>query len=336
MRTTKNRWRLTLLVLMAAAAGLGFLLWSHKFFAAHPKLEIVTVADSRMLSSALIYVALARGYFADEGLDLRLQSHAYGKLALASALDGKADLATVAEVPFANAVLAGRKPKLIAGITFSDKDLVLLTTQAAGIHSARDLAGKSVGMIAGTNSETFLRLILGANRLSTDDVKLVAIKPEDAPALLASGKLDAVSGWLSVRLNTQALLKERLVVISDASAFTECWLLTASEEFVAHHPATLKKILRALIRAEHYARGNPAQAQILIRDRVNIPAEAIQKYWPDFNFVVDLNQVILINLEYMARVAQEDKVNARAPNFLPYIAFDDMTAVAPARVTIPH
>ncbi|HEY4744866.1 MAG TPA: ABC transporter substrate-binding protein [Desulfuromonadaceae bacterium] len=57
----------------------------------------ITLAYTPQPNCALVHIAVANGYFAQEGLDVRPLMHTYGKAALQSMLEGKADLATVAE-----------------------------------------------------------------------------------------------------------------------------------------------------------------------------------------------------------------------------------------------
>ena len=284
----------------------------------------------------MIYIALEQGYFAEQGLDVQLQRHAYGKLALAAALDGKADLATVAEVPFANAIIAGRNPVILAGMSTSDKDVMLISRRDAGLRSPRDLIGKKIGMIAGTNSEMFLRLFLSTNNISTMDVHMLATNPDQAIELLSSGKIDAFSGWLSLRIKAEQALTQQYSVLAEPSAYTENWLLTAPSTFLVQRPNTTQKLLRALIQAEDYARAEPVASQAITQRHISIDPEGLIRYWSDFGFVVDLNQATVINLEYMARVALENKAGEPIPNFLNAIAFDEMAQVDSARVIIPH
>ncbi len=71
--------------------------------------EPVIVAVSQQPLSAPVYIAYEEGYFRDEGLAVTLQPFWAGKDAFQSVLDGKAQIATVAETPIAFARLAGKK-----------------------------------------------------------------------------------------------------------------------------------------------------------------------------------------------------------------------------------
>jgi len=57
--------------------------------------EKITFAYTTAPDAVLVQIAFAKGFFAEEGLDATPQPHAFGKLALESVMEGKADLATV-------------------------------------------------------------------------------------------------------------------------------------------------------------------------------------------------------------------------------------------------
>src|ERR1700690_4106590 len=83
--------------------------------------EKITIAYSTAVNAILLYIAFANGYFAEEGLDVTPQPYPFGKPALNAVLEGKADLATVAETPIVLAVMNGRKIATLAVIQTANK-----------------------------------------------------------------------------------------------------------------------------------------------------------------------------------------------------------------------
>ncbi|MBF0539702.1 MAG: ABC transporter substrate-binding protein, partial [Nitrospirae bacterium] len=69
----------------------------------------VVIAYVNNLHSALVLVAVKKGYFKDQGLDVVLLPQYLGKTALEIVLAGNADIATVTETPIMFNILKGKK-----------------------------------------------------------------------------------------------------------------------------------------------------------------------------------------------------------------------------------
>jgi NitT/TauT family transport system substrate-binding protein len=82
-------------------------------------LQKITFAYTYQPQCTLVHVALAKGYFVEEGLEVQSLMHTYGKAALQSVVENKADFATVAETPVMFNVLNGEKIYVIANIEAS-------------------------------------------------------------------------------------------------------------------------------------------------------------------------------------------------------------------------
>src|SRR5260221_2962428 len=65
----------------------------------------LSIALSTTPHAALLYIAAAKGYFADEGLDVTIKPVSHGKAALDLLAQKKVDLASASEVPFVISVL---------------------------------------------------------------------------------------------------------------------------------------------------------------------------------------------------------------------------------------
>ena len=142
-------------------------------------LQKITVAYTYQPQSTLVHVAVAKGYFTEEGLDAQSLMHTYGKAALQSVIENKADFATVAETPVMFSVLKGEKIFVIANIEASSMNNAIVARKDVGIISPGDLKGKRVGYTPGTTSDFFLDSLLTANGLTRQEIKPVALKPEE-------------------------------------------------------------------------------------------------------------------------------------------------------------
>ena len=151
-------------------------------------LQKITIACTAQPQSTLVHVAVAKGYFVEEGLDVQLLMHTFGKAALESLVNHKADFATVAETPVMFSVLKGDKIFVIANIEMSGKNNAIVARKDTGISVPVDLKGKRIGFTPGTTSDFFLDSMLTAIGLPRKAIQPVALKPDEMQAAIIGKK----------------------------------------------------------------------------------------------------------------------------------------------------
>jgi NitT/TauT family transport system substrate-binding protein len=298
----------------------------------------LTVAVTRAPDSTLVYIANNLGYFRDEGLDVTLQLHEFGKVALDSMLDGKADLATVAETPIMLAVMRGKPLAVVAGIFNSDQSMGIVARRDSGIASPRDLAGKQIGAAPGTNGDYFRYAFLAAHGIPMQAVKSVSLRPKEMPDALEARQVDAVAVWHPYLLLSEKKLGSAGITFYGESIYTYTFNLAGSRRLVTDEPQAVEAFLRALKKAEHFARRNPAQSLEIVANATQFDREMLKELWDGFSFQVSLDQTLLVGMENQAKWAIGEKLVERQtlPNFLDSIYFGGLDAVSPETVTISH
>ena len=296
--------------------------------------EKVTIACAEHMSSALVQVADAKGFFADAGVDVVLERRAFGKLALEVMLQGKADLATVADTPVMFAALNGKKVSIIAAIETASRNMTIIALKDRGITKPGDLKGKRIGVTFGTNADYFLETFLLVNRIDRKLTRIINLSPDAMLDALKSGKVDAVSTW---NPNVQVILDAlgpRCVVYHGDNFYTETFFLTAVPDYVKQHPEAVKKVLRALVKSEEYIHDNPADARRIAAQFSKLDEAMFAKIWDVFNFRLSLDQSILVSLENQTRWAIRSHLNpdAAIPNYHDFIYPGGLQAVKPEAV----
>lgn len=297
-------------------------------------LEKITFAVATQPISAPVYVAHAKGFFEHEGLDVSLQSFWTGKDALASVLKGTAQFGTVAETPIMFAGLKGDKFLVVATIADSNNYQKIVARKDRGMAGPQDMIGKRVGVSTGTTAEYFLDALLTYYRIPKDRIHIVPMKPEDLSDALAKGDIDAAVAWPPHLAKQQQMLGANAATIENEHIYTIYWNLVTGQEFAKAHPETVKKLLRALVRAERYMADNPGVVRALVVEKTGAVAFSLE----DYHFDLQLTQSLLTALESQARWAIRKKLvaNTEVPNFLPLIYTGGMEAVAPGSVTLIH
>ncbi|MBD8062388.1 ABC transporter substrate-binding protein [Oceanitalea stevensii] len=143
---------------------------------------------------APFYVAEARGYYEDAGVDVTLRHHGASESLLGALEAGEEDLVVAGGDEMLQARSAG-VPVVNVATLYEEYPVVLIVPADSDITTAADLAGHSVG-IPGPFGETYFGLLalLSDAGLSEEDVTVESIGYTQQAALSA-GHVDAVMGF---------------------------------------------------------------------------------------------------------------------------------------------
>jgi sulfonate transport system substrate-binding protein len=298
--------------------------------------EKVTIAYSTASNAMLMYIAFAKGYFAEEGLDAVPQPHAFGKLALNALVEGKADLATAASTPIMFAVMNGKNITTLASIQTSNRDEAIVARHDRGISKPADLKGKKIGVTRGTTADYFLESFLLVHGIGRERIALIDMKPDEMTDALSNGRVDAVSTFNPTLRQLEKGLGSKGVTFFGETFYTEIFCLAADKEYVHKHPEAIRKVLRALIKAETFVQQHPGEARSLVADFIKTDKAVLDEIWDVFTFRVALDQSLLVDFEDQTRWAIKNRLTLRRnmPNYLGSIYTDGLHSAKPEAVRI--
>lgn len=293
----------------------------------------VRLAYTEQPDCALVHLAVAKGYFQEEGVLLQPVVFGFGKQALASVIEGKADLATAAETPFVFAALEGEPVSLVASIFSSGKSNGIV---AKGIAIPAELRGKRIGYTPGTTSEVFLDSFLMATRIARHEVTLVALAPQQIPAALSSGEVDAACTWNPNLEQAAKGVGAAASVFFDPYLFTLTYVLAGNRSYVNASQDQVRRVLRALLKAEAYASQHPSEARTLVAAALKLSPELLGEFWNESRLKVSLDHSLLLSLEEESRWALRRKLvpQGHMPNYLDYIDARPLQEVKPQAINI--
>ncbi|MBT6774512.1 ABC transporter substrate-binding protein [Candidatus Woesearchaeota archaeon] len=299
-------------------------------------LEKITITEGQQPIGALVYIAFENGYFTEQGLEVIFQNHFSGKSGLNAVLEGKADIANVANTPIGFNVLKGNDVSIISTIGTSTKAIAVLALKDKGISVPSDLKNKKIGVTLGTNGEFFLNVFLTVHGLTINEVELVNTAPTEMYNELLEGRVDAVSAWNPHIGTIQSGFGDKVITFFDEDIYTLSWNLAGTSEFVNNNPEKIEKITRALVKAEEFVKNNPAEAITLVANFLQLDEEKLKEDWTTYSIEATLKQTLLLGLEDQSRWAIENNLTdaKEIPNYLDYIYMDALEKVKPEAVTI--
>lgn len=290
-------------------------------------------------ASALVPIAKQQNFYAAEGVDAEMRPFPSGKLALEAMLSGQCQMAAAAETSVIHYSLRGAAMRIIAAIATGHNFERLIVRSDRGIASVANLRGRRIAVPEFTTAHYFLDIYLLANGLAPQDVTKVYLPAQEVAAAFRRGEVDAAAHW-EPHIHTLALeFGAKAKVLSAPGLHLSPFLLIGRTDFVNQSPAAIERVLRALLRAERFAKEQPAQAKGLAARTNGVGPGEIDVVWPLIDFRLSLDQSLLSILENAARweigllpAGQRPKL----PNYLDFIYLDGMKKVKPEALTIIH
>jgi NitT/TauT family transport system substrate-binding protein len=298
----------------------------------------VTLALPIQISSAPVIVALAQGLFQQQGVEVVSQAFQLGKDALNSVLAGKADLAVVADTPLMFALLKGEDIAMITGISRGRRTLAIVTRNDRGIKTLQDLNGKSVGLTFGTNMTYFFDAMMQTYGIPNDAIKQVDLKTADISRALKNGDIDAAVMFQPFLAELEAEMPDGIKTFYGEDVYAFRFILAGKPAYIDSHPKEVQQILKALIAANQSIHANPAKARAAVGKAVKLDATILQAIFDPEDFIISLDQAMLLALDDQARWAMRAGLVKPdpIPNFIKAIKYQHLEAVLPTAVTFVH
>lgn len=138
-------------------------------------------------------ISIEKGYFAEAGLQVEAIKPENTDTLMSDFIGGKYDLMAVSLGDVVNLTqLTDDVAIIFASDESAGGDAMLVSPE---IKTIADLKDKQIGVNQGSFAELFIVTLLEDNGINTSDVTFIDMDAADAPAALASGKVQAAHTW---------------------------------------------------------------------------------------------------------------------------------------------
>lgn len=261
------------------------------------------------------FVAIEKGFFKEEGLNVEAVKFAESKEAMDAMLTGRAD--AVAPMGFTTIFAVEQNQPGLLKICIpggeAEGHIVshLIVRNDSSITSIEDLKGKKIGTYAGTAHRMWLELLL--KRLNLDpkkDVTIVQVAPNLLVLALMAGQYDAL--YATEPYTTTALIKgmARSLIDNPRSKYiinpfpSGAFVFTA--KFWQEKPKIAKKIYRAMRRGVEFMEAHELEAKMFLPKYTPIE-EAVAKA-SDVHAAYAINDTTINAIQQLADMLFEYKL----------------------------
>ncbi len=298
--------------------------------------EKLILAENDQPYLALVFIASQKGFFKDENLDVTLKNFPSGKDALADALAGNSDIATVGESPVVNQVNQGQNVAIITSLYTSTKNTALIARRDSDINRTADFKGKRIAVTKGTTGEFFLFSYLVSQGIQLSDVLLVDANAKDMKNLLKQDKVDAVVVLNPDFYEIRKAFPSDFISIFQSDVYTNTSVLAGRQDKIVAKKEALVRLLRALVKAQKLVESNREEAiRLVVNALPNVSEESIRGSWDEFTPGLGLNNVLLTVLTNEANWFYKNGVYPnQPPDFRKFLFTNYLKEVDPKTVTV--
>jgi NitT/TauT family transport system substrate-binding protein len=251
----------------------------------------VEIGYSALRISLPVFVADEKGYFKNEGLDVKLTRFDTAQPLMSSLVAGNVQIAGYTALPITyNAMMRSKTELYHVTAMLEDQkhriSYLLVPKDTPDTFSIADLKGKKIGILPTLAYRVWLQEILKHNGVDQSEVEIVQIAPTLAPSALESGQVDALftndpAATTVLQRGIGRLLSDEVEV---PGIFGEGFVFGSfniRKDYADAHPEITRKVTNALDKAVKFVNSNPAEAKQIMKNYLHSSQKPFVDYYPD-------------------------------------------------------
>lgn len=236
--------------------------------------ELAVSHLTAVIGPAPIHIALAEGYFEDEGLDLTPVSFPGGSDTIRGMSSGM-DIGEPATLAAIVAYSAGQSDLRLVSGCFNGNQVLFIAPADSPIDDVGDLAGRSVG-VSGPSSITSYFADLVVREEGLEDVEVVNVGgPPDTWTAATQGVVDVA--WSSPPLSSTLIQDGEAKLVFHTKDYVESWsdqMIVSTQGFIDDNPEVVQGFVTAIGRACDLIRDDTDAAADIYAEAMEVTPDA--------------------------------------------------------------
>lgn len=301
---------------LAAAMGMSILLGTTPLEAQQQPLKL-TLFGQPSVNNDAIWMAIEKGFYQQEGLDLTYRLFPSGTTAFQAFQTGQGDIVMTGDLPSVQYFFRVKGDyRTIAVIERDAKGYVVVARK--DITKPQDLVGKTVATRVGSTGSWFISEYLTKNGVDPAKVTVKNLDTQVLPAALCGGDIAAFFIWQPVGSRTLEICPDKAHYLADATGYIQGYLVAGARPQWLASPQgkdIATRWLRATIKGRDVAEKDFAAVAAYAKAKLDLSERATRDQWDTNTRPLAIDKVYYDDFCSLSRWAQKEKATEQQIDF---------------------
>lgn len=301
---------------LAAAMGMSILLGTTPLEAQQQPLKL-TLFGQPSVNNDAIWMAIEKGFYQQEGLDLTYRLFPSGTTAFQAFQTGQGDIVMTGDLPSVQYFFRVKGDyRTIAVIERDAKGYVVVARKE--ITKPQDLVGKTVATRVGSTGSWFVSEYLTKNGVDPTKVAVKNLDTQVLPAALCGGDIAAFFIWQPVGSRTLEICPDKAHYLADATGYIQGYLVAGARPQWLASPQgkdIATRWLRATIKGRDVAEKDFATVAAYAKAKLDLSEKATRDQWDTNTRPLAIDKVYYDDFCSLSRWAQKEKATEQPIDF---------------------
>jgi ABC-type nitrate/sulfonate/bicarbonate transport system substrate-binding protein len=321
---------------LAAAMGMSILLGATPLEAQQQPLKL-TLFGQPSVNNDAIWMAIEKGFYQQEGLDLTYRLFPSGTTAFQAFQTGQGDIVMTGDLPSVQYFFRVKGDyRTIAVIERDAKGYVVVARKE--ITKPQDLVGKTVATRVGSTGSWFVSEYLTKNGVDPAKVTVKNLDTQVLPAALCGGDIAAFFIWQPVGSRTLEICPDKAHYLADATGYIQGYLVAGARPQWLASPQgkdIATRWLRATTKGRDVAEKDFAAVAAYAKAKLDLSEKATRDQWDTNTRPFAIDKVYYDDFCSLSRWAQKEKATEQPIDFKQLTWPDGLKAIDAKLVDAP-